>query len=108
MPNSQDYRAGAYHLRRSGELLLHRSRSVRRATDPSELCAGPLRTELDRSLGAVDAAVERAAGELERLAAICDRRAEICAAYAAELARHRETFGRSVPPPEPPAWWVRP
>lgn len=109
MPNANDYRAAALRLRRLAAQLPHEARVARAAHAPADIAGVLVRTTLERSLDAVDTSVLRAAEALDRLAAICDRRAEICGAYAAQLDRHRRlvaTLGSSTPPPARPAWWV--
>lgn len=111
MPDAHDYRAAAVRLRRLGSQLVDDSVVVHAATDAARIVGGPIGTSIDRSRDAVVSDVENARAELDRLAGICDRRAEICARFTDDLVRHRhlaETVGRWVPAPVPPAWWVEP
>lgn len=106
MPTAPEYRAAALRLRRLATDLPPSARAV--AFDPHALAGGPLATLLQQGLDAHRTAVDRAVAELERLAGVCTRRAEICEAYVRELRRHRDrdTWLPWSGPPEPPAWWV--
>lgn len=107
MPNAHEYRAAALHLRRLAADLTHDCRAVRRGSET--LAGGALAAMIRRALDAQYDEVTRAVSELDRLAQVCARRAEICDQYASELRRHRALSGGSAPwprPPAPPAWWV--
>lgn len=109
MPNAHDYHDAAHRLRHLAEQLGDVGRLALMAADPDRFAGGPLATVLRRSLDAHVRAVEQAGDELARLASVCDRRAEICEQYAAELGRHRLRtggLGPWSPAPAPPAWWV--
>lgn len=107
MPYAHEYRAAALRLHRLADNLPPTARAA--TVDVGGFVGGPLATLLTDALAAHRASVDRAAGELDRLARICTRRAAICEAYAAELARHRRDATAWLPwsrPPAPPAWWV--
>lgn len=111
MPDAHDYRAAAVRLRRLASQLVDDAVVVHAATDSARIAGGPVGASIERSREVIVADVERARGELDRLAEICDRRAEICARYADDLIRHRrlaEVIGRWLPEPRSPAWWVEP
>ena len=111
MPTAHEYRDAAIHLRRVDARLMDEWSLVRRATAPDRFAAGPVGALVDQRLDVVHALIGRTRLELARLAAICDRRAEICARYTADVRRHRrlaEALGSRTAPPAPPAWWVEP
>ena len=107
MPNAHEYRAAALRLRRLATDLPPDARAV--TIDPHELAGGPLVALMQQALDAHARCVDRAVAELDRLAGVCARRAEICDAYAREVRRDRDRAGAWLPwpgPPAPPAWWV--
>ena len=110
MPRAQDYREAAILLRRLDARLAHDWTRVRIASDPDRIAGGPTGSLIGRSIDTTHAELTRARVELERVARICDRRAEICAEFAADLVRHRQLVatGTWSPPPTPPARWVEP
>jgi hypothetical protein len=111
VPTADDHHRAALHLRRLGARLARDELVMRTASDPARIARGPLGAMIDRSLDLVCSDVARARAELERLATICERRAEVCARYETELRRHRqlpEAIGRWSTAPVPPAWWVEP
>jgi len=106
MPRAHDYREAASWLRHLDARVAHDWARVRLATDPSRIVGGPTRSLIEGSFDAVDVEVARARVELERLARICDRRAEICADFTSDLLRGRPlvtTTGVAGAPPTPPA-----
>jgi hypothetical protein len=111
MPRAHEYRDAAIHLRRVDARLAYEWTLVRIATAPDRIAAGPLGALVEERLEAADARIGRTRLELARLAAVCDRRADICTRFTADVQRHRrlaETLGAWAPPPAAPAWWVEP
>ena len=109
MPTADEYHRAALHLRRVGARLAQNAIAVRAATDPDRIVGGPLRWTIELRLDSIRDEIEHAHAELDRLAAICERRAEVCARFAAELLHRRrlaDSIGRRWVPPTPPAWWV--
>lgn len=108
MPTAHEYREAARRLRRlSGQLSLD-VLTIRTAHDVERVASGPVRMILENALDALDVATTRATDELDRLAGVCERRAEVCAEYAGDVWRHRLLSGGApwVPPPPRPAWWA--
>lgn len=108
MPNAHEYRAAALRLRRLATDLPADARAI--GVDPDTLAGGPLAALVRCGLDAHRTGVDRAIAELDRLAGVCARRAEICESYARELRLHRERDDAWLGwprPPAPPAWWVQ-
>lgn len=111
MPRAHEYREAASLMRRLEARVAHDWALVRITSDPDRISGGPTRSVIGRSLDTTDAELARARVELDRLARICDRRAEICAGFTADLLHHRHlvaTTGVWSSPPAPPARWVEP
>ena len=109
MPRAHDYREAASLLRHLDARVAHDWARVRLVTDPDRIAGGPTRSLIERSFDAIDVEVARARVELGRLARICDRRAELCADFTADLLRHRRLVaitGVASAPPAPPARWI--
>jgi len=109
VPRASDYRHAAASLRQTSARLA--DLAVRHRTlGPDRIAAvGPV---ADLHHDAVDEARRHLAlgsEELLRLAALCERRAQICDDYARRVHHHRSLppFERlTSPPPVPPADWV--
>lgn len=107
MPNTHDYREAADRFRRLA-VDLERAADAR-PVEPADLATGPVRVAFDDALHAVRRRLARAGAELRHLAAVCDRRAEVCAAYARAVRRHSQLGlldSWTTPPPARPAPWV--
>ena len=111
MPRAHHYRDAAAWLRRLDGRIADDWATVRAATGPRLFLGGPAADVVEGLLVTAHDDLARARAELARLALICDRRAEICAGYAADLIRHGHLGvgdGATGPYPPPPAWWVEP
>lgn len=111
MPRAHHYRDAADWLRRTDFRLADDWRLVRAATRPGAIIGGPAADVLEGLWVSAHDDLVRAGAELVRLAHICDRRAEICSGYAADLVRYRQLGGRRTgagSSPQPPAWWAEP
>lgn len=105
MPRALDYRLAAQIFRYRRDSLAeaaHRDRPVLAVSGPvaDHTAAAQLRIRL---------LFLAASAEFAELAVVCDRRAELCAAYAAEVAAYerRDVWERIwVPWPRRPAGWV--
>ena len=109
MPTADDYRAGASRFRTIAEQLA-REAGVQRAWDPSSFLGdGLVRGSIDESLSTIRSSLNEASDHLVSLALECDRRAEVCLAYARALDRYRRLpFLERLLVSEPvrPAWWA--
>lgn len=76
MSNAHEHRAAARRLRQMAAQLVDDTRSLGAAFDPRYVAGGPVRWALERALADVGTSVHRAAIDLDRLAAICEHRAE--------------------------------
>lgn len=111
MPRAHHYREAAILLRGLDARMAHDWMTIRIASDPDRIANGPTGSLIGRTLDTAHGEMAQARVELHRLARICDRRAEMCAGFAADLLRHRRLVaatGTWSPPPTPPAWWVEP
>lgn len=111
MPRAHEYREAASLLRRLDARIAHDWALVRITSNPDRIADGATRSLMERSLDTTEAELTRARVELDRLARICDRRAEICAGFTADLLHHRQLVaitGVWSSPPAPPARWVEP
>ena len=107
MPNALDYRDAAGWCRRLAADLA--SPADRHAVDPGDVAGGPVGEVLHASLHATRGHLRQARDELERLASVCEHRAEVCAEYARAVRRHAQldVLDRWLTrPPAPPAGWV--
>ncbi len=107
MPRASDYRIAAHAFRSGRDRFAEaawRDRSV-----PTLAAAGPLVERSTAAALAIRHLYLRASVEFSELAAVCDRRAEVCDAYAAEVAAYErlDLWHRiGVPRPRRPADWV--
>ena len=89
---------------------LAREAGFHRSWDPSQFMGdGPVRTSIDDSLSTIRSSLNEASDHLVSLALECDRRAEVCAAYARALDRYRRLpFIEQLLVSEPtrPVWWA--
>lgn len=107
MPRAMDYRLAARNFRSRRDRLAEagqRDRSV-----PTLTAVGPVAEYTDAAQLRLRQLFLTASAEFDALAGVCDRRADVCAAFAAELAAYErlDVWERIwVPRPRPPAAWV--
>lgn len=107
MPRAVDYRLAAQIFRSRRDQLAeagHRDRSV-----PSLAAVGPVVEYTAAAQLRLRHLFLTASAEFDALAGVCERRADVCDAYAAELAAHDrlDVWERIwVPRPRRPATWV--
>ena len=106
MPTAADYRDAARRLRTQATSLHHAADSVP-VSGPHLL--GPAAERHTAAMAALRFRLGRAVDELAELAGVCDRRATVCAEYAAALRRYErlEWWQRLLTgPPARPARWA--
>lgn len=109
MSRASSYRSAAVDLRRASAQFTDIAASHRRSDASFIGATGAVAVIHDRSVEAVGAHLATAAGEADRLAAVCERRADVCDEYGRRLASWRAlpwTERLLVAPPFPPAPWV--
>ena len=107
MPRAAEFRHAAQELRARSTACSDAATAHRR--HHLGKFGGPIGEIHDESVGAIAARFDRAGGELRSLAELCDRRADVCDDYAAQVARWFQLpdVARLLTPfPPRPATWV--
>ena len=111
MPTATEYREAAARFRLISERLGREAAAQADWQRATYLSSGPARRPLDDSLDVVRLDLVAAGTELDRLAALCEHRAVVCAEYHRQVDRfwQLDSWVRAlVPLPRPPMWWIRP
>lgn len=109
MPTESQYRSAADEFRtRAGT---YRETAAWAPTQPASGFTGdgPIATAVDDAFVGVLRRLTDAAGELDAVAGECERRAEVCRNYYAELRTYASlpwNVREHIPYPSRPAWWV--
>jgi hypothetical protein len=109
MPTADRYRAAASTFRTFGEHYLRHAALVSRWPVAGHLGSGPVAAEVTDALGRSAANLTDASAAMAALAAVCDRRAEICDDYRRRVREYEQLDPgrrRLVPRPAPPFPWT--
>lgn len=109
MPNAQAYRTAAERCRSVGRRLHDHADGLRRSASPDGVMSGPVADEMASLLDGWVHELTLASTQLDVVAMMCERRAEVCASYARAVQRYlAEPFLERITsaPPFPPAPWV--